>query len=424
MTPSRETGPPQGTPPPRDTGPSPGAGPIRDPAEIVRRARAVLEAHWDERRGHTYPNTAVFPHQWMWDSCFAAICWHHFGEHARARRELAGVLSAQFADGFVPHMRYAEPNRDRGPLDHCSSYTQPPVYAHAARVLATAGMLPDGLTARIGASLEWLWRHRRTPDGLIYLVHPWESGTDDSPRWDAWVAAFLGRTGGPGGTLRWNRPDWTVFDWHLVDATGFAPNGAATRSTAFECASAGYNVLYAHAAAELGALTGDRAWTERAARHAATIDERLWDDEQGLWADEPITGGEISGGAGTGRVPTLDGVLGALTTRDPVKAERALDQLLDPERFAAPCGLAYVARDHPAYDPDGYWRGTAWMQMNYLAVLAADRWGRADVRAAVTAMSRAAVGPSGFAEHWNPETGRGHGAVPLTWSALVVALAP
>jgi GH15 family glucan-1,4-alpha-glucosidase len=38
------------------------------------------------------------------------------------------------------------------------------------------------------------------------------------------------------------------------------------------------------------------------------------------------------------------------------------------------------------------------------------------------AASRRAAAASGFAEHWNPETGQGHGAVPLTWSALVVAL--
>jgi len=64
------------------------------------------------------------------------------------------------------------------------------------------------------------------------------------------------------------------------------------------------------------------------------------------------------------------------------------------------------------------------MQMNYLAVLAARRWGRVEVVDQVVGASRRAAVTSGFAEHWNPETGQGHGAIPLTWSALVVALEP
>lgn len=389
---------------------NPGDGLLDD--EILRRARALLEAHWDEGRGHTYPHRSVYPHQWLWDSSFAAICWHRLGEEQRARRELEGVLSAQLEDGFVPHMRYAVPNRDRGPLDHCSSYTQPPIYAHAARVLAEAGPLPVGLTDRIAASLDWLWRRRRTAEGLIRLVHPWESGADDSPRWDDWVAAFRGIP--DPSRLRWNRREWTAFDRYLVDATVFGESGAAEHSTVFECAPAAYNAIYAHAATELAALTGDRLWQERSAELADRIDALLWDEESGLWVDRPVVGG-----GACARIPTLDGVLGALVTRDQGRAGRVLEQLVDERRFAAPYGLTYVAREDPAYDPDGYWRGTAWMQMNYLAALAARRWNQ-DIAAAVAAMSKAAVSHSRFAEHWNPETGKGHGAIPLAWSALVV----
>jgi glycogen debranching enzyme len=160
-------------------------------------------------------------------------------------------------------------------------------------------------------------------------------------------------------------------------------------------------------------------WQERADGLAATMDDLLWDDDQGLWSDAPVIGG-----GGTASIPTLDGVLGALVTPDAAKATRALDQLIDPDRFAAPYGLTYVARDHPAYDSAGYWRGTAWMQMNYLAALAAQRWGRHDIVNAIAVMSRAAVEHSRFAEHWNPETGQGHGAIPLTWSALVITFEP
>ena len=370
----------------------------------------MLEAHWDPGRGHCYPHTSRYPHQWLWDSCFTAICWAALGD-GRAASELGTALSDQLPDGFVPHMRYAGPTIDRGPLRHVSSFTQPPLYAHAAAYLAGHGVeLPPGLTGRIERALRFLWERRREARGLVFIVHPWESGADDSPRWDSWLAADW-------ASLRWDQPRFTEFDLHLVGQARFDGDGAAVASTEFQVAPAAFNALAGHAAVELAALGGDERWRDRAATLAAAMDARLWDERQGLWSDAPLVGGGPSAA-----VPTLDGVLPALVTADPGRAARALDQLLDPARFAAPFGLAYVARDHPKYQPDAYWRGTAWMQMNYLAVLAARRWGRDDVVDRVVEASRMAAVTSGFAEHWNPETGQGHGAVPLTWSALVVAL--
>jgi glycogen debranching enzyme len=147
------------------------------------------------------------------------------------------------------------------------------------------------------------------------------------------------------------------------------------------------------------------------------MDRQMWNGETGLWSDVAVVGGGESV-----HVPTLDGVLGALVTDDPAKAGRALDQLADPQRFAAPYGLNFVAREARSYHPDQYWRGSAWMQMNYLARLAALRWERTDLVAAIHSMSVRGALQGRFAEHWNPQTGKGHGAIPLTWSALVAAM--
>jgi hypothetical protein len=371
----------------------------------------MLENHWDEERQHTYPNLSKYPHQWLWDSCFASICWSVLGYPERAVQELSSALSSQFEDGFVPHMRYARPNKKRGPLSNVSSYTQPPMYAHAARVISNRSSVPADLVAKISSALEWLWNKRRADDGLIFIVHPWESGADDSPRWDSWITAREIKD------LHWNRMRWSRFDKKLVHATRFDLNGEAVSSSAFKCAPAGFNVLACHAAQELANLNVSTEWVERSNKLAEAIDATLWDAEQGLWSDAALTGG----GQST-RIPTLDGVLGALVTRDKAKATRSLDQLLDPTRFAAPYGLAYVARNHSSYNPDEYWRGTAWMQMNYLAALAARRWGREEIVDSIHSMSQRAALKSGLAEHWNPESGEGRGAIPLTWSALVMAI--
>ena len=408
-------------------------------ATLRRRAQEILDDHWDQERGFSYPHRGTYPHQWLWDSCFTAIVRAGLGDR-RAVSELRTALSGQLADGFVPHMRYAGPTIGRGPLTGVSSFTQPPVYAHAARVLDRRGFGPgEDVLARIDRALHYLWTVRRR-DGLIAIVHTWESGADASPRWDSWTgrdwttapqasrrrgqratrslaADPVGRRLRLGASQPWTRPAWDEFERGLIDAALFDPSGAAGASRAFEVAPAAFNALAAHAAGELAALTGDQGWRRRAAALAEEIDAQLWDEREGLWSDRPIVGGGPSA-----RVPTLDGVLGALVTPDAAKAERALAQLTIQTRFGAEFGLAYVPREHPAYQPDLYWRGPAWMQLNYLVALAAARWDHAQEVGAIGEMSRRAARVSGFAEYWNPETGEGHGAIPLTWSTLVTAL--
>jgi Glycosyl hydrolase family 63 C-terminal domain len=376
---------------------------------LRRRAEEILDRHWDEQRGYSYPHRGTYPHQWLWDSCFTAIVRAHLDD-GRAVSELRTALSGQLADGFLPHMRYAGETIRRGPLADASSFTQPPVYAHAARVLGDRGFdLGDAALARIDRALHYLWSIRRR-DQLIVIVHTWESGADAAPRWDSW-------TGEDWARRPWTREAWDAFELGLVDAAVFDQAGSAVASRAFEVAPAAFNALAAHAAGELAALTDDQGWRQRADELAAALDARLWNEREGLWSDEPFVGGGASV-----HVPTLDGVLGALVTPDGAKAERALGQLTDPARFGAEFGLAYVVREHPLYRPRLYWRGSAWMQLNYLVALAAARWGRDDLVAAIGEMSRRAALASGFAEYWHPETGEGYGAIPLTWSTLVTAL--
>ena len=375
--------------------------------DVRERARAVLEDSWRPDEEFCPPNPNVYPHQWLWDSCFQAISWSALGDE-RGLRELTSCFRAQLPTGFVPHMRYLEPNHLRGPLSDRSSYTQPPIYAHAARVLSDAGFPvgPDLLDA-IGRGLAWLWEHRMDDRGLLVIVHPWESGADDSPRWDSWV-----------GLPRYDHRAYSKYDAELVKEAVYDDAGAAIWSSAFIAVPAAFNAFAAHAARELAALTGDGQWDDRGRDLAAAMDEHLWDPEQALWLDLPVVGGGSSVDA-----PTLDGVFGALVTTDPDRADRALSQLLHNERFGSSCGLRYLPPDHPAYDADEYWRGPAWPQLNYMAHVAARHWDHADVADSIREMSLRSATRSEFAEYWNAETGAGRGARPQGWAALAATFA-
>lgn len=382
------------------------------PGQVTARVRRLMEEHWRDDRGYCVPNATAYPHLWLWDSCFHAIVWAYL-EDRRALRELDATLHG-LPGGMVPHMRYGDvpPDTWLGPLPQCSSLTQPPMFGHAARVLAARDLRPDDdTTARARRGLDWLWEHRRTERDLIYVVHPWEAGNDHSPRWDDW--------GAPGGTRHdYDRAARSAWNKQRMHDVTFHPDGAASWSTSFVACPAGFNAYVAFNMAELAAVSDDAVLRERSGRIADAMDAHLWDAEQRLWADQPLVGGGESV-----RTPVSDGVMGALVTGNEKHAREALSQLDDPHRFGAEFGPANVARDHPSYDPTMYWRGAAWPQLNYLFWVALRHWRDDAGAAALAERTVAAVAASGEAEYWNPETGGGLGAVPQSWAGLVCAMA-
>ena len=370
--------------------------------EIRKQARAVLEANWSESLRSTVPHPVVYPHRWLWDSCFHTVIWTSLGD-SRGLTELESVLGSVLPTtvgrGFLPHMVYGDPDRAngvwRGPLTRMSSFTQPPMYGHA-------------LTAD---ALDWLWGQRLIDD-LLVIVHPWESGADISPRFDDWWLAPMTAED------RWRRYD------ELVACVRFDMAGAAVGNSRGTRAPAAFNAIAVDASREVAAALrragNDKRAEVIAARGgalSAAIDEQLWDDDEGLWVDR-------AEGSASARIPTLDGVIGALGSSSLERARRAIDQCLYGGRFDAGFGPRYLPADHPAYDPTAYWRGPAWPQLTYLCGLAARRHGFVEDAAALDWLLVKGAVTSGFSEYWNPDTGEGLGAIPQSWAALAAVVYP
>src|SRR5262249_36218629 len=104
---------------------------VTDHDELVQRARAVLERN---RCGaYTCPSLRLYPHQWLWDSCFTAIGIARF-DPRRAAAELRSLFNGQWADGMLPHMVFAPGSRDLGSRRVWRSWTR----ADAPRDVATS----------------------------------------------------------------------------------------------------------------------------------------------------------------------------------------------------------------------------------------------------------------------------------------------
>jgi hypothetical protein len=384
------------------------------PGGLDEQATALLEAHWREP-GFCVPNAATYPWQWLWDSCFHAVCWAHLDRPDRAVTELEHALAHQSPAGFVPHLTYWGDGSVHAGFwgrPGTSSITQPPMYGHALAELHRRGVVvPDDLVERASRGLRHLLAVRDRPGVGPVILHPWESGCDDSARWDAWCP-----------------PPWTFIRWkeqkgELVaallpgPARGLAAGEGPAGSTRFEVASAGFAALVAFNARELAVVTGD-AGLVAAADAVARLLAARWDPVRRVWADAVVIGPDA-----TATVATLDALLPTLVVADDEAAAAALADIVDDDAYGGRYGPPATRRDEPTYDPTAYWRGPAWPQLTYLCWVAATR--RGDGATADWLAGRLVAGArrSGFAEYWHPDTGQGLGALPQTWTALAAVVA-
>jgi hypothetical protein len=367
---------------------------------LAEAARAVLDAHW-RPPGFTVPNATVYPWQWLWDSCFHAVALAGLGAPDRGVTELATLLGAADPSGFVPHVVH---HGDPGALaafwgrTGSSCLTQPPLHGWALAELAATGVrVPDALVDAAVRALRWLAAHRRRAahDGLLVVVHPWETGGDDSPRWDPWC---------PG---RWSPSRWYAAKGALVHSTVRDAAGAAVANPRFEVAAASFNALTAWSARALAPLG--------AADDLRALADELTEALQSRWDPVAIT---WSDGGGS-RARTLDAMVTTLVDPRPV----AFGALVDPAAYGAPAGPCGVHRAEPSFAPDVYWRGSAWPQLTYLLWRAASATGATADATTLARGLRHGATASGLAEHWNPDTGAALGAVPQSWTALA-ALVP
>lgn len=349
------------------------------------------------------PHAAVYPFQWLWDSCFHSLIWAGLGDD-RALSELRSALTHQDpGTGFVPHLTYwskSEHHAEFWGRSMTSSITQPPMYGHALARLADADdRVPPDLAAQARAGLANLLDRRRPGEMLVPVFHPWETGCDDSPRWDSWASTQTERAG-------WDPVAWKQTKGALVDALLVDPNGFAVGSDGFRVASAGFNALVAWNIAELDRIgEADHRLRAGASEISKGLDTR-WDPALATWTDD----------SASGTVRTADALLPLLIDPRP----EALEALLDPEGFAGPFGIRGVHAAEPSYDPDTYWRGPSWPQLDYLLLQALRRAGLHDAVAELGQACAAGAEQSGWAEYWNAETGAGRGAIPQTWAGLAL----
>lgn len=418
---------------------------MNGPAGRWERASQVLADNWVG--SYTVPSRSLYPHQWSWDSAFVAIGLAHL-DPARAHRELTTLFEAQWADGRVPHIVF-NPRVPPGqyfpgpevwtsgeipgtPPVQTTGLVQPPVHGYAAlRVYRCTGDR-DFLVAlypKLVAYHRYLAEHRDVGGGgLAAIVHPWESGLDNSPAWDQALAAVAAD---PLVMSRYQRRDLQhapaeerptdgEYARYLTLVESYRAMGYADRALGLdhpfvvECPL--FNAVFAAselALAEIALVVGARPdpHRQRAAALTEALLARLYDPAAGMFTALDVRAGTRGGAR------TVAGLTPLLLPGLPARVGETLLASLASARFGLPA--TSYDRAAPGFDRRRYWRGPVWVNVNWLLWRALLDRGERRLADRVRTGLLSLVERAGYYEYFDPLTGSGHGSGDFSWSAAL-----
>lgn len=308
-------------------------------AATLRKVLSVMKTQVCTPEGvlrHRWTTPDRWPHRkiWLWDSGFHAAGWRHV-DPALAREMLAAVVDTQRPDGRIPIS--TDPfGREIG------EFTQPPVLALAVSLVDEAAR-DDAWLASVYEPLvryvEWDLANRDSDGaGLVEWAiegdpgcRSGESGADNSSRFDS--------------ATQLDAPDFNALLAHELE----------------------HLAVFAD---RLGRADDAARFRERHHALCARMNERLWDEEAGVYMDALAASGERTGVlSAAGFLPLVCGA------PSPEQAARLAAHLRDPATFGRPLPIpTIVANEHGAYSKD-MWRGPAWVNVNWLVARGLRRYG-------------------------------------------------
>lgn len=279
----------------------------------------------------TAPDHLPHRHLQLWDSVFHSIGNIHI-DPKLAARSLKAVLEGQRSDGFAAQMVTPRSASDGAQLPILAwGFWQYYQNTGDCALLKTAY---EGLKAY----LFWNRAHRDSNENFLYewaiseRVHGecGECGWDHAPQRDA-------------------APKMDAID--------------------FSCYMANEAACMAHIAALLGKSEDAQRWESWFDSIRAAVNDRLWDEADGLYYDRIVSTGEIQ------KVRTVSSFLplfaGICSRR---QANRLVENLADPAQFGEDFGVSSVSADDPAFCAD-MWREPVWIHFHYMILLGLQRYG-------------------------------------------------
>jgi len=415
----------------------------------------------NRRSGYTIPGAGIYPFQWKWDSGFIALGYSHF-DLGKAMVELETLFDAQWGNGFVPHIIFhsvAErknyfPNADfyHSSLSEDASLnyetttlTQPPVEGWVLeRVFQNAHQQTEiedfvkKLFPKVMAQHEYLYENRDPfHEGLVYIQHNWESGTDNSPVWDEiWrsfkVPAYDFSRKDTQLVKEEQRPLKREYDyylylidlfkkWHYNDKSIAEKSPFLVQDPLFNSMLVASNKSLIRLGKQFGFSQEVKQLERWNKKSVLSFNEKLFDKEAGMYRHFDLRGGKwLDGLTSSGFAPLFAGI----PTHQQMKK-----MLLALERFSRDGKYFFT----PSFDPGNdrfesqrYWRGPVWVNMNWLIIEGLKSYGERDWAHKIKEDTLQMVREQGFFEYFEPDKEKsrkqqyGYGGKQFSWTAALI----
>ena len=422
---------------------------MENETDFLRSAQEILRSN--DMGVFTKPGPRQYPHQWNWDSAVIALGYSHF-DLPRALEEIRSVLKGQWGDGMVPHIIYHTGRSDyfpdpdfwqTGGSPHVprvptSGLTQPPLLSSVLRTIHARTPVLEFIREVYPSLLRWQrWFHtRRDADGsrLACLIHPWESGTDNSPRWLNAIARITPKdlpayqrrdTVHVSGSQRPHKEDYDRFI-HLVNffRTNQYDSAVLLAQSPFLVQDILTNSILHRAdqdLRELAAAIGEPVDEIDSWLHSVrgAFNARFWDEEGGLYHDYDLRAGrQVPVNTAMTFMPLYAG-LASQAQADRLVAEH----LLNPAEYAPGKNVRFwvtsASQTEPAWEARRYWRGPVWIITNWLIADGLKRYGYPEIAEAIRRDSLQMLRETGFWEYFDACDGSGCGSPDFSWSAAL-----
>lgn len=424
---------------------------------LLTQAKAVLEMN--DRGNYTQPAHGLYPHQWLWDSCFIAIGLRHL-DTERAKLELLSLLRGQWHNGMLPNIVFREDPQYRTDRNIWRSWlspfapndimttgiTQPPMLAEAVVQVGQKMAWPErrGWYRMVYPALlayhEWLY-HDRDPhgEGLMLQIHPWETGLDNTPPWMSemhdhllplWIRVIekikfdhvINLFRRDARSVPIDQRFSTIEALALFDIQrrlrrkAYDINKILDHSL-FTIEDLSFNSIFIRANTHLRDIAKSlreelpEELTTRMARTEKTL-EQLWDPYSGQYYSRDFITHRLL------KVPSIATLLplyaGTITQERAVQLVRLLE---NEHAFGPAYPVPSVPLNSFWFHPKLYWQGPTWVNTNWLIIDGLKRYGFKDHADALRETTLEMVAKNGCYEYFDPLTGEAAGASNFSWTA-------
>lgn len=388
------------------------------------------------------PSSGSYPSLFAWDSGWHAIAMTRIDPKIAAS-EIEFLLLQQMPDGRVPHeVEFDEIkvkrsvksvagnyiSRDQYNPKNISVQMDPPSYMIAAEKIY-AQTKDDAWVKRILPRMEkciyWMTHTRDLfKDGLVCIVHPWESGTDSSPAYDEILRISYKTPFGAPRRMLLYPSFFTRFKKLGYDINKIAEDNVFIVE---DLTVISITIRAVLSVANLNQAVGnaDKAkfYRAQAQQMMDAVDRIHWDEKAGCYFIRYDLKNPKFAKRNT--CASLLPLFTGLAKKD--RAERVIkEHVLNPQKYWLPYVFSFNAADEmigdKVYGEDLLlWRGRCiWSNMNWMIADALNNYGYKREAAELTRRMAKMIRHEGYREFYDYRNGQGRRAMNFGWAGLVL----